>query len=356
MAGSSEKKQNKPEYSEGDKIQTKLERRKQAIATRNRLRRITKTKHHTVRTSNRVLKYGAKSFVRNAWLSAAAIAMMTITLIVLATTVLATNILGTAISQVEDRVDYSIYIKQTATEEQISEITTRMLALEDVTEVTTTSPDEGNREAIRNMINSNKITNQDVIRSLYEAPNKMPWVLNVKLTEIDDTTSLEYFVENDSSMRDMLDAKDPTYKTENRNTVNNIAGIMNRIRTIGLIAAGVFAVIAIMVVFNTIRMSIFNRKEEIYMMRLVGASRWFIVGPFVVEATFYGVISAIVSGTVAYFGSFSLRDSVGAVLMDPTLGLLKQYWYYYGAMLLMVGILIGTISSLLATHKYVKVK
>ena len=356
MAKSSDTEQSAQNSAKVDKVQAKLEKRQQEISSKSRLRRIVKTRRHVVRTNNRILKYGAKSFVRNAWLSAAAIAIMTVTLLVLATTVIATNVLGTAIAQVEERVDYSIYIKQTATEEQITEIVARMTALSDVTEVTTTSPDESNREAIRRMITDGKITDQDVIKSLYEAPNKMPWILNVKLVAIDDTSMLEYFVENDSSMRNMLDAKEPTYKTENRSTVNNIANIMNRIRMIGLIAAGVFAAIAIMVVFNTIRMSIFNRKEEIYMMRLVGASRWFIVGPFVVEATFYGIVSAVFAGIIAYFGSFALRDSIGNILMDPTLKMLQQYWYYYSAALLMVGILIGTISALLATRKYVKVK
>ena len=359
MAKSSETEQSaqsSAKSTKADKVQAKLTKRQQEISSKSRLRRITKTKRHSIRTNNRVLKYGAKSFVRNAWLSAAAIAIMTVTLLVLATTVIATNVLGTAIAQVEERVDYSIYIKQIATDDQINEIVSRMEALDDVTEVTATSPEESNREAIRKMINDSKITDQDIIKGLYEAPNKMPWILNVKLVAIDDTSSLEYFVENDSSMRNMLDAKEPTYKTENRSTVNNIANIMNRIRMAGLIAAAVFAIIAIMVVFNTIRMSIFNRKEEIYMMRLVGASRWFIVGPFVVEATFYGIISAIVAGAIAYFGSFALRGSVGEILMDPTLGMMRQYWYYYCAALLMVGILIGTISAFLATRKYVKVK
>lgn len=356
MAKSSGSKQSAQSSAKVDKVEAKLSKREQAIASKTRLRRITKTKGHSVRTNNRVLKYGAKSFVRNAWLSVAAIAIMTITLIVLAVTVIATNVLGTAISQVEDRVDYSIYIKQTATEDEINEIVTRMTALDDVTEVTATSPEESNRDAIRKMINDSKITDPDIIKGLYEAPNKMPWILNVKLVAIDDTSALENFVDNDSSMRGMLDVKEPTYKTENRNTVNNIAGIMGRIRMIGLVAAAVFAVIAILVVFNTIRMSIFNRKEEIYMMRLVGASRWFIVGPFVVEATIYGIISAVIAGLASYFGSFALRDSVGQVLMDPTLQLMRSYWYYFSAALLVVGILIGTISALLATRKYVKVK
>ncbi len=341
----------------GNDVQpVRLTKKQEAAASKSRLKRITKAQHHTVRTNNRVIKYGAKSFVRNAWLSLAAIAMMTITLVVLAATVIATNVLGTAIGQVENQVDYSIYIKQTATTEQIDNIVARMSDLESVTEVKSKSPETSNDEAIKKMIKDNNIVDADSIKALYQAPNKMPWILNVKVADIDDTTELENFVENDSSMRNMLDAKAPTYKSENRNTVNRIAGIMNRIRLAGLAAAGVFAVIAILVVFNTIRMSIYNRKEEIYMMRLVGASRWFIIGPFVVEASFYGIISSIAAALVAFFGTFALRDSIGQALMDPTINLMQEHWLYFAALIMLIGVLIGVISALLATRKYVKVK
>jgi cell division transport system permease protein len=128
---------------------------------------------------------------------------------------------------------------------------------------------------------------------------------------------------------------------------------MNEIQIVGLAAAGVFAIIAILVVFNTIRMAIFNRKEEIYMMKLVGASRWFIVGPFVVEASIYGIIAAIVSCAAIYISVYFLRPHFEGML-DSTYANMTQYWYLVGAALLIVGILIGVISSLLATRKYLK--
>ena len=92
------------------------------------------------------------------------------------------------------------------------------------------------------------------------------------------------------------------------------------------------------------------------MMRLVGASRWFIIGPFVVEASFYGIISSIVAALVAFFGTFALRDSIGQALMDPTINLMQDYWLNFAALIMLIGVMIGVISALLATRKYVKVK
>ena len=92
------------------------------------------------------------------------------------------------------------------------------------------------------------------------------------------------------------------------------------------------------------------------MMRLVGASRWFIIGPFVVEASFYGIISSLASAAIAFLGTFALRDSIGQALMDPTINLMQQHWIYLVALIMFIGVMIGVISALLATRKYVKVK
>jgi cell division protein FtsX len=91
------------------------------------------------------------------------------------------------------------------------------------------------------------------------------------------------------------------------------------------------------------------------MMHLVGASHWFIMGPFVVEASLYGIVAAAIAGAAIYATVFSLQGSVGNTL-DPTIELMTMYWYFVAAGLLAVGILIGVISSLLASSKYIKTK
>ena len=333
----------------------KLEAKKTAEISRERLKRITKTRKHRLRTGARVMKYGAKSFVRNTWLSVAAIAIMAITLIVLSATLVATHAMGTMIGMVESQVDMSVYVRQDAVWSQIDNITERMSQLKSITSVSATSPEDANRESIKKLIKENNITDQAYIDALYEAPNKIPWTINVKLKDLNDTSELEEFVNNDESMKNMLDARPPSYATSHRDTIDRIAGIMGRVELFGLGAAAVFAIIAILVVFNTIRMAIFSRKEEIYMMNLVGASRGFIMGPFLVEASFYGVVAAIIAGAAVYATVFALKSSLGSTL-EPTINIMVQYWYFVAAALLIVGILIGIISALLASRKYIKTK
>jgi len=339
---------------------TKEEEKATAELSKERLARITQAHHHRMRTNARVLKYGAKSFVRNTWLSVAAIAIMCVTLIVLSATVIATHAMSTVIGKIEQQVDMSIYLKQGTTQEQIDQVVTKMSQLETVVEVTSTSPAEANAAAIEKILARTRDLSpkekETYRQNLLEAPNKLPWTLNVKLSNLDDTNELEDFVSNDKTLADLLDANNPpSYASERRDTIDRIADMMNRIELIGLVAGGIFALIAILVVFNTIRMAIYNRKEEIHMMRLVGASRWFIVGPFVVEASFYGIVAAVIAGVVAYVGTFALQAQFGTTL-DPTIGIMKDYWYFVVLSLLGSGILIGVISSLLATRKYLRQK
>ena len=326
-----------------------------AKISKERLNRITKTRKHHLRTSARVMKYGAKSFVRNTWLSVAAIAIMAITLIVLSATLVATHAMNTTIEMVESQVDMSIYVKQGATNEQINKIISNLEALDSVTSVTSTSPEEANNESIRKLIAESNITDKAYIQALYEAPNKIPWTINVKLKNLNDTSELERFVDEDPSMTNMLDARPPSFATSHRETIDRIASIMNRVEIFGLGAAAIFALIAILIVFNTIRMAIFNRKEEIYMMHLVGASHWFIMGPFVVEASLYGVVAAGIAGAAIYATVFAIRGGLGATI-EPTIDLMTKYWYFVAAGLLAVGILIGVISALLASRKDIKTK
>lgn len=333
-----------------------LEAKRTAEVSKERLKRITKTRKHHLRNGRRVVKYGVKSFVRNTWLSVAAIAIMIVTLIVLSATLIAANALQTAINQVANRVDISIYLKQGASQSQIYNIVTKIKKLDSVAEVSILSPEEANKKINDKLIKEFNITDKDQIQAMREAPNKIAWTLNVKMRDLEATSELEDFVNNDEDTQALLDeTKKPTFASSHREAIENIATIMNRIRVIGLSAAGVFAAIAILVVFNTIRMAIFNRKEEIYMMRLVGASRWFIVGPFVVEASIYGLVAAVITGGAVYGAVYGLKPYFDGML-DSTFELMIQYWYLVVAALLVAGIMIGVISSLLATGKYLKQK
>jgi len=338
------------------KAEEKAAAQKTAEISKDRLRRITKTRKHHIRNNHRVIKYGVKSFVRNTWLSIAAIAIMVVTLVVLSATLIAASAMDTAISQISDKVDISIYIKQGATRGQVDGVVLKIKELGCVSDVSILSPEDANRSINEKIISEFDIKDEDLIKTMREAPNKISWTINVTMADLNKTDELQHLVDNDKDIQNLLDeAIKPTYASNHRETIDRITDIMNKVRLFGLAAAGVFAIIAILVVFNTIRMAIFNRKEEIYMMRLVGASRWFIVGPFVVEASIYGIVAALVASAAVFGAVFGLRNHFDGML-DATANNMFQYWYLIVLALVAVGIIIGIVSALLATKKYLKQK
>jgi len=111
-----------------------------------------------------------------------------------------------------------------------------------------------------------------------------------------------------------------------------------------------------LIIFNTIRMAIFNRREEIQMMKLIGAESSFIRGPFLVEAIVYGFIGALVASALGYSLLMAVAPSLqeAAIAVGPTIDTLTIYAGFIVLGMIVVGAIIGVISSLLATRRYLK--
>lgn len=332
------------------KMKTEAEKR-----SKDHLKQMTKSRKYRLRTAHRVMRYGTQSFARNAWLTVAAIAIMTITLLVVVATLVVTSAMQTAIDMVRSQVDMSVYVKQDTEQSKIDEIMGRMGQLPSVLGVSFVTPMEANQKAIEKIISEENITDQDLIDAMREAPNKLPWTLNVKIVDLNDPSELENFVYSDASITGVLDAKPPSFSSSHRETINNIASTMRGVEIGGLVAAIVFGVVAILVVFNTIRMAIFNRKEEIYMMKLIGASKGFVRGPFVVEAMMYGLVAGLLATGVTFVGVYFLDGRFGGTL-QPTVEFVYEWWWLIMCGLVMLGVLIGVISAMLATRKYLKLR
>lgn len=125
---------------------------------------------------------------------------------------------------------------------------------------------------------------------------------------------------------------------------------------VGIIATVIFVVISSLIVFNTIRMAIFNRRDEIEMMKLIGADRAFIRGPFIVEAVVYGFIAAVLATILGVAGLYWLKDRlIAGVQVQPTLDFVVDYIGFVALGMILLGATIGILSSLLATRRYLKI-
>lgn len=303
-------------------------------------------------TFMRMCRYGVNNFTRNAWLTIAATAVMTITLFVIFASVVSRNVLIDTVDQLRDRVDMSIYLKTETAEEDVTAITDDLTKLSSVVSVSYITPEE----ARQNFIDQNR-ESDDALDAVKEATNKFPGTLSIKIVDINDTSQLSNFVETNATLKEHIDPdRPPSFAGERRSSIETIGRAASFAQQIGIIASSIFVVVSMLIIFNTIRMAIFNRREEIQMMKLIGAEKSFIRGPFIVEAIVYGFFAAIIASVLGYGVLFLAAPSLASyqINVQPTLDFFTLYAGFVLLAMIIIGAIIGIISSLMATRRHLK--
>ena len=312
-------------------------------------------KRHVIRSSARIIKYGTKGFSRNIWLSTAATAVMSITLIILFVTVVASVILTNTAEMMKDKIDITIYFKPNTSEEELGKLTEIIKKDPNIKSVESSTSEDEYKKFLEENKASDDIIN--VLDSEMEKMmiDKMQATMRIKVYDVDNLDSIKNIVEKDDEFSQFTDKeKAPTYDV-NRAEIATITSWARIARTGGVILAVVFLIISILIIFSTIRMAIFSRREEIYMMKLVGAEKGFIRGPFLIEAEMCGIIAGVIAGTVAYFGFKFLTPKLMnyGITVDQITNIMEsnQLILVFLAFILM-GMLIGRISAWLAVSRY----
>ena len=303
-------------------------------------------------TTWRVIKYGMNSFARNAWLSVASTAIMTITLLIIFGTLVARVVLTDTVQSIRDKVDISIYVERDISEGDAEKIKGSLANLESVKDVTYTSPEEA-----RANFASRNSSDEDIRAALIEAENEFFGIFNVNLVDLGDTTELEELVSNDKTIIDNLSPDhQPTYDSPRKDAITTIASSISFAEKVGIVAGAIFTVIASLIIFNTIRMAIFNRREEIYMMELIGANKGFIRGPFIIESIMCGILAAFLASGLGYAAILFARPrlEIYGVIIGPLAEFLVKYAFFVVIAIMLTGSMIGAFSSLTATKKYLK--
>ena len=336
---------------------TKAEKEKKLKnVSKKSLKTMQKTRgHHKVREKARIVKYGTKGFGRNIWLSTAATVVMAITLIILFVTVVASVILTSTADLMKDKIDITIYFKPNTSQETLDELAAEMEADSNVKSVETSTSEEEYAKFLEENSESDDIINilDDEMTKMMVA--KMQATMRIKVYDVDNLDSIRDRVDNDELFRSYTDKeKAPTYDV-NRAEIATINSWARIARTGGVILAAVFLVISILIIFSTIRMAIFSRREEIYMMKLVGADKSFIRGPFLVEAEICGVIAGLVAGTISYVGFRILSPKLASYGIDVSVinnVLESNKLLLVFLAFVVIGIVIGRVSARLAVSKY----
>jgi len=311
-----------------------------------------KRQHRKWVTFLRMCRYGVNNFTRNAWLTVAATAIMTITLFVIFVSLVAHDVLSNTVDDLRDKVTMSIYLKTSATQSDVEKIATEARALSSVTSVSIITPDQ----ARDSFIDTNK-ESESTLNAVKLANNQFPWTLSIKVENINDTSQLTKFVADDELLKANISTDNPpSFAGDRRDAIEGIGRAADLAMKGGIIVSIVFGSISMLIIFNTIRMAIFNRREEIQMMKLIGAESSFIRGPFLVEAIVYGFFGALIASGLGYGLLMIVRPSLenAKIAIAPTAEMLTLYAGFVILGMIIAGAIIGVTSSLLATRRYLK--
>ncbi len=177
------------------------------------------------------------------------------------------------------------------------------------------------------------------------------------MVDINNTAELASLLEDDEYIKSHLDPNnEASFAGPRRQIIQNIADAARFAQQVGVILSVVFVAVSMLIIFNTIRMAIFNRREEIQMMKLIGAERSFIRGPFLVEAVVYGFFAAIVATVLGVGLLIFAAPTIGeqGIAVQGTLDMVTFYAGFVLLAMILVGAIIGIISSSLATRRYLK--
>jgi cell division transport system permease protein len=303
----------------------------------------------------RITHTGIVNFMRGISLAVAAMAVMAVTLTIVLFSVIANATFENTISDITDKISVSVYLTDETTEAQGKALADKIKQQPNVKRVIFL-----NKEQALKAFGDQNPENTGLVTAATQAGNPIPATIQVYPKTLGDIPALKNFLVKPDNHK-LQRPESPSYQSKRKEAIDNITHATNVLRKIGVISVIIFAITCVLTIFNTIQMAIFNRRDEIQIMRLLGASTSYIRGPFVVEAAIYGLLSGIFS---IFIVNSAFLASSGA-LQASSLGLLdinyaSDYFASHFLWLLLfqtaIGIIIGTASSVVATRRYLKFK
>jgi cell division transport system permease protein len=304
---------------------------------------------HKIIQFRRIAVQGTRNFFRNAWLSSAATAVMFVTLTIILSATIINMSLSDTIDDIASNVTVAVYLKDNIDDSRRQSLEDELRNSPNVESVKYVDKNE----ALAIFMEQNR-DDPTILSGLNVTDNVLPASLEVRLidlSQIDAVTS----VANNSVYSDIVD--ETSVNETRRETIDNIAKAQDFITLASILAASVFAMISILVIFNTIRMAVFTRSTEIEIMKLIGATPNYIRGPFLFEASLYGIFAGILASVAVYSVLMGLGPRANdKLLIEPTIDYFVANWWWVVFATITVGVIIGLISSLISMSRYLRLK
>tara|TARA_B100000745_G_scaffold244247_1_gene166462 strand:+ start:391 stop:1311 length:921 start_codon:yes stop_codon:yes gene_type:complete len=300
----------------------------------------------------RIVRAGFVGFWRNAFVSAAAIFVMTVALFVIGSTMMIDKLLGVSLENIQDKVDINVYFVTTAQQMEIDALQRSLESLPDVEEVVFTSREQALEEF------SLRHQNDEIIMQGLEelGDNPLGASISIRAKETSQYEGIAEFLEEQRKIENpQTPLIDEVNFVKNKEAIEKLTAIINAVERSTFIAMIVLLAASILITFNTIRLAIYTTREEISVMRLVGASNMFIRGPFMLQGIMYGLAAGVLALLILYPIVLWIGPETEQFFQFNLFTYFVSDFGYIFAVLVGSGIVLGVISSALAVARYLRV-
>lgn len=291
------------------------------------------------RTFRRHFRESFKSLRRNGWMTFASASAVTVTLLLVGVFLIIMMNMNKFATDIENDVEIRTHIELTVTEEEQATLKKKIEGLKQVESVTYSSKEDELEHLVETMGDDWK---------LYEQENPLHDVFVVKTKEPTDTPAVAKQIDSFDHVKSAVYGE---------KKVENLFSTLKTSRNIGgvLIVALLFT--AMFLISNTIKITIFARRREIEIMKLVGATNWFIRWPFVLEGIWLGIIGAVLPIVVVFAGYYYVYDFMASRIPNQIVQPLaySPFVFQVSTILLLVGIIIGAWGSFISVRRFLKI-
>lgn len=300
--------------------------------------------------TKRVIRSGYRNFMRSGFTSLASVLIMTITLIVITSLLFVQVALQSSLNNIKEQVDVTVYFTQGSNEDDIKNIQTSIEKLPEVASILYISEDQ----ALANF-REKHAKDYLTLQALDELDgNPLGASLNIKAKDPSQYETISKYFEQDTALaKQALTIIDKVDYHQNKLVIDRLTSIINGAKRLGFALSLLFVIISIIITFNTLRLIIYMSREEISVMRLVGAANRYIRGPFMVSGMLVGIFASIITIILfwpisAWLGSSQMTEFLGINLFKYYTSNFFQLFF----IMLVSGIIIGSISSVFAIRRY----
>ncbi|WP_274435850.1 permease-like cell division protein FtsX [Alicyclobacillus sp. ALC3] len=289
----------------------------------------------------RHLRESLKSLVRNGWMTFASVSAVTITLLILGVSLVIAMNAQQMSNSVQGQLEVNVFLKQAVTDQQAAQVADQVRKMPGVGSVQLVTKAQGMASI------KHDLAQYDNVLSGLSPQSTLPDELVVKATDPRHTLTVG---------RELKTLPQVAQVKDGQQVVTKLFHVLDVIRNIGLVFVAALVITAMFLISNTIKITIFSRRREIEIMKLVGATNWFIRWPFMLESLIIGVVGALIPFGVivtAYHSLYVHTGGVFAVLMFHLVGT-PVLAVRLAEVMFGIGIVIGAWGGLMSVRKFLK--